>query len=99
MTLSEQIEADLPEFFSADDFASVATFTPISTGVPSTATVQLITELTAYGDSQYTRILGRYLDLKDLKKDDTVSLGGVIFGVVTSKSDELKQTMEVFLNE
>jgi hypothetical protein len=92
MTFKEQARLDLPIFFDVDEFGTRA----YRNGIVSY--VQRFVEPNDFGDSFYTRLVGRCADFLTLKKDDVITVDGKDYGVVSFRKDEYEQLVEIFLN-
>ena len=94
MTFKEALTADIDAvFMNTDEFAVDCLFNG------TIFKVQFVEQLDESNDAFYKLCIGKFDHFSTIHVGDTLTIDGVVYGVVDAKPDDLKTVMNIFLNE
>ena len=94
MTFKDMLHSDVESvFMNTDEFAVEAVFKG------NTFSVQFLEQLDESSEAFYKIAVGKYEHFSDVAVGDLLVIGGVTYGVVDFRPDDLSCVMNMFLNE
>jgi hypothetical protein len=97
LTFKDVLAEDVDSVYLSDDFSCEAIYK--SGSAIKTITVQYFNEPLDKLGTLYDHVWCSFKDVPYVKKNDSITINGVEFGIVDFTADELQVGMDLFLNK